>query len=103
MQKEHVLDVYRVGTHNKNDFDEVMPIVQISIGNCEIMNVSLDGGYRINIISEHLQRKLGLKKPQSTPFMVRMVDQRKVQPLGLIQNFKIDLVRCTFKILITML
>jgi hypothetical protein len=67
------------------------------------MDVLLDGGSKVNIISKHLQKKLGLKKPQSTPFMVRMVDQKKVQPIGLIQNFKINLTGCTFKILTTML
>jgi hypothetical protein len=61
MQKEHVSDVCIVGTHHTNDFDEAMPVVQVSIGNCEIMDVLLDGGSRINIIFEH--RKLGLKKP----------------------------------------
>ncbi len=35
--------------------------------------------------------------------MVRMVDQRKTQPVGLILNLKIDLTRCTFKISIIML
>jgi hypothetical protein len=32
-----------------------------------------------------------------------MVDQRKVQPIGLIKNFKINLVGCDYKILITIL
>jgi hypothetical protein len=50
MQKEHVPDVCKVSTHHKIDFDEVMPIVQISIGNYEIMGILLDGGYRVNII-----------------------------------------------------
>jgi len=54
MQEEHVLDVCRDGIHHKNDFNEIMPIVQVSIGNCEIMNVLLDGGFGINIIFEHL-------------------------------------------------
>jgi len=54
MQKEHVTYVGRFGTHHKNDFDEVMPVVQVCIGNCEIMGVLLDGGFGINIISEHL-------------------------------------------------
>jgi hypothetical protein len=57
MQDEHVLDLCKVGTHHKNDFNEVMPIVQVSIGNCEIMDVLLDGGYRVNIIFEHLRKK----------------------------------------------
>jgi hypothetical protein len=62
MEEEHGPYVCKVGTHHKNDFDEVMPIVQMSIGNYEIMDVLLDGSFRINIIFEHLQRKLGLKK-----------------------------------------
>jgi hypothetical protein len=33
---------------------------------------------RVYIIFEHLRRKLGLEKPQSTLFMVRMVDHIKV-------------------------
>jgi hypothetical protein len=67
-----------------NNFDEVMPIVQISIGNCEIMDVLLDGGFGVNIISKHLWRKLGLKKLRLVPFMVRMTNQIKVQLVGLI-------------------
>jgi hypothetical protein len=84
MQKKHVSDVCIVGTHHKNDCDEVLPITQVSIGNCEIMDVLLDGGFGVNIIFEHLRRKLGLKKPQSALFMVRMANQRKVQLVGLI-------------------
>jgi hypothetical protein len=72
MQEEHVSDVYRICTHHKNDFDEVMPIVQVSIGNYEIMDVLLDGEFGVNMIYEHLWRKLGLKKPWSMPFKVRM-------------------------------
>jgi hypothetical protein len=63
MQEEHLLNVCKVGTHHKNNFNEVMPIVQASIGNCETIDVLLNGGFGINIISKHLQRKLDLKKP----------------------------------------
>ncbi len=44
MQEEHVPNVCRIGTHHKNDFDKVMPVVQVCIGNYEIMDVLLDGG-----------------------------------------------------------
>ncbi len=27
LQEEHEMDVYRIGTHHKNDFNEVMPFV----------------------------------------------------------------------------
>jgi hypothetical protein len=54
MQEEHVLDVCKVGTHHKNDFDEVMLVVQISIENCEIMDALLDASFGVNIIFEHI-------------------------------------------------
>jgi hypothetical protein len=47
MQEEHVHNVCTVGTHHKNDFDEVKLVVQVSIGNYEIMDVLLDGGFEI--------------------------------------------------------
>jgi hypothetical protein len=58
---------------------------------------------RCEYIFEILKKKLGLRKPKLTPFVVRMVDQRKVQPIGLIRSLKIDLVGCEYKISITML
>jgi len=61
-----------------------MHVVQVCIGNCKIVDVLLDGGFKVNIIYEHLQRKLNFKKLHSMPFMVRMAYQRKVQLMGLI-------------------
>ncbi len=57
----------------------------------------------MNITSERLKKKLGLKKPQLAAFVVRMVDQRKVQLMGLIKNLKIDFKGCVHKISITIL
>ncbi len=54
MQEEHVPNVCKVGTHHKNDFDKVMPIVQVSIENYEITDVLLDVRFGVNIIFEHL-------------------------------------------------
>jgi hypothetical protein len=51
MENEHVPPMCKIGTHHKNDFDKVMHVVQISIGNYEIVDVLLDGGSRVNIIS----------------------------------------------------
>ncbi len=58
----------------------------------------LDGEFGVNIISKSLRKKLGLRKPQPTLFVVCMVDQQKVQPMGLIEILKIDLVGCVYKI-----
>ncbi len=90
-------------TTKVEDFDEVMPIVQVWVKKFEVRDVLLDSGSDVNIIFESLRKKLKLKKIQLTPFVVWMVDQRKVQPIGLIKNFKINLVGCDYKILITIL
>jgi hypothetical protein len=54
MQKEHVPNVCKFSTHHKNDFDEVMPVVQVCVRNYEIMDVLLDDGFGVNIIFERL-------------------------------------------------
>jgi hypothetical protein len=42
-----------------------------------VRDVLLDGGFDVNI-SKSLRKKLGLKKPKTTPFVVKVVDQRNV-------------------------
>ncbi len=45
------------------DFDEVMPIVQVWVGKFEIRDVLLDDGSSVNIISKSLRKSFGLKRP----------------------------------------
>jgi hypothetical protein len=48
-----------------------MAVVQVRIGRIRMgLSVLLDGGSSINIILEGLWKKLRLKKPQPTLFMV---------------------------------
>jgi len=103
MKMNQVTNVCKVNIIKVEDFDEVIPIVQVRIGKFEVRHVLLDGGSSVNIISESLKKKLGLKKPQLASFVVHMANQRKVQSMGLIQNLKIDLVACVYKILVTIL
>ncbi len=66
------------------------------MGKFKVRNVLLDGGSSVNIISKSLRTKLGLNRPQSTPFVVQMADQWKVYPIDLIMNLKINLVGCDY-------
>jgi hypothetical protein len=59
----------KVTTIKIEDFDEAILIVQV----CGL----LDGGSSVNIIYRSLRKKLGLKKPKSTFFVIRMVNQKK--------------------------
>jgi hypothetical protein len=57
----------------------------------------------VNIILEVVRRKLGSRKLQLTTFNVQMANQRKVYPIGLICHLKIELGRCTYKKIVTIL
>jgi len=54
--------------------------------------VLLDGGSRIYIIVEQLKLRLGLSKPKSTPYNLRMEDQTTTKPMGLIKDLKMFII-----------
>lgn len=70
---KEVVDVYRVTTSKVEDFDKPMFVVQEGVRKLGVK----DGGSRANIISEELIKKLGLKRPQPTPCMVHMTNQKE--------------------------
>jgi hypothetical protein len=61
MKEDQVAYVCKV-TKKVEDFDEVMPVIQVWVGKFEIRDVLLDNGSNVNIIFESLKKKLGLKK-----------------------------------------
>jgi hypothetical protein len=97
IKTNQVMNVCKVSPVKVKDFDEAIPVVQVRVGKFEIRNVLLDGRFGVNIILESLRKKLELRKLQPTSFIMRMVDQWKVQPMGLIQNLKINLAGCVYK------
>ncbi len=98
MKEPQVTDVCKVTTMKIIFFYETMVVVQVQVG---IFEVLLDGRFDVNISLESLRKKLRLRKPQPTMFVIKMVDQRKVQPL--IRNLKIDLGAYVYKISIIIL
>jgi len=66
------------------DFNIEMLVITARIKHYTIYNVLLDRGSRVNIITEELCQKLGYRKLKLTPFTIKMADQRKVTPLGII-------------------
>lgn len=56
------------------DFDEVMLVVQVHVGRFGVRDVLLDNESNVNIISKSLRKKVELRKPKPTPFVVRMAD-----------------------------
>jgi hypothetical protein len=78
MEEAYIDNVCKVTTTKVEDFDKATLIVQICIGKFRMKDVLLDNEFSVNINLKSLRKKLGLRKPKLTPFVVRMVDQRKV-------------------------
>ena len=72
------------------DYDEEMPMITVVTKNKRVPNVLIDGGSGVNIITNALRKKLGLINIETAPFTIKMADQRKMVPVGLIKNLKID-------------
>jgi hypothetical protein len=51
-----------------------MVVIQVQIGKNTIEDVLLDGGSRVNIVTEQLRLRLGLPKPKLAPHNLRMAD-----------------------------
>ena len=71
-------------------FDEEMPMISVIVKNKRIPNALIDGGSGVNIITDTLRKKLGLKKIEPAPFTIKMADQRKVMPKGIIRDVCLD-------------
>ncbi len=69
--------------------DNHMAIIQVQIGKNTIENVLLNGGSRVNIITNELRLRLGLSNPKPAPCNLKMADQTTTKPLGLIKDLKI--------------
>ena len=71
-------------------FDEEMPMISVVVKNKCVSNPLIDGGTGVNIITDTLRRKLGLKKIEPAPFTIKMANQRKVMPKGNIRDVCLD-------------
>jgi len=73
------------------DFDIEMLVITARIKHYTIHNVLLDEGSGVNIITEELCRKLGYRKLEPAPFTIKMADQRKVTPLRILRDLRIEI------------
>jgi hypothetical protein len=85
-----------VETHSKLDIttievDNPKVVIQVQVGKNIVEDVLIDGGASVNIIIKNLRIKLGLPKPRSAPYHLRMADHSMTKPLRFIKNLKIHI------------
>ncbi len=56
-----------------------------------VKTILLDGGFRVNIIINDLQKKLRLPTPRLAPYTLKMVDQKLTKPMGITRDLKIHI------------
>ena len=64
--------------------------------NCKSISSIVDGGSGINIISHKLYDEWNLPPMEPTPFTIKLADQSKVAPLGLVKNVPVRIVGVRF-------
>lgn len=57
-----------------------MLIILVIMNNKIIPNALIDGGLRVNIITNALKGRLGLKKMEPVPFVLKIANPKKVMP-----------------------
>jgi hypothetical protein len=65
-----------------------MVVIQVKIGINIIDDILLDGGSKVNIITEQLRTKLRLPKLKIVPYNVQMANQTTTKLVGLIRDLK---------------
>ena len=68
-------------------------IPEISVGHRGVVipQVLIDGGARVNIVTRATCEKMGWLDWLPAQFLVRMADQRRVRPLGILQGIVLDI------------
>ena len=80
------------------EVDTTVAGVAVQIRGQTVPRVLLDGGSGVNIISEIMAKELGITEMQPAPFAVKMADQRRVRPLGIVRQEEINIEGCTFPV-----
>ncbi|KAL3683534.1 hypothetical protein R1sor_001556 [Riccia sorocarpa] len=77
---------------------DIGPVLQIQVKGMRLPNILIDGGSGANVISAELYEKLKDIALHLAPFNLKMADQRRVLPLGMVKNLPIRIKDMTFDI-----
>jgi hypothetical protein len=66
--------------------DPGAPTVDVMIDGSLILGIQIDGGSSVNLMNQETMDEIGLTRMIPTPIILRMADQRKVKPLGILKQ-----------------
>ncbi|MCO5577846.1 hypothetical protein L7F22_031681 [Adiantum nelumboides] len=80
------------------DVDYRLPVISVKMEKMFMPGVLIDGGSGVNVLPEETCRKLNITCWDPAPFQVKMADQRRIQPLGIVRNTVIEIGGLKFKV-----
>ncbi|MCO5591948.1 hypothetical protein L7F22_045941 [Adiantum nelumboides] len=80
------------------DVDYRVPVISVKMEQMFMPGVLIDGGSGVNVLPEETCRKLNITCWDPAPFQVKMADQRRIQPLGIVRNTVIEIGGLKFKV-----
>ncbi|MCO5579663.1 hypothetical protein L7F22_033520 [Adiantum nelumboides] len=80
------------------DVDYRLPVISVKMEQMFMPGVLIDGGSGVNVLPEKTCRKLNITCWDPAPFQVKMADQRRIQPLGIVRNTVIEIGGLKFKV-----
>lgn len=85
-RKEKLPAVYRV-----EGGDLGPPEIEVEIGGCVIQKVPVDSGSGVNIMTEETANSLGFQTFEPTSRVLRLADQTRRMPLGMLSNVRTNI------------
>ncbi|MCO5557151.1 hypothetical protein L7F22_010709 [Adiantum nelumboides] len=82
----------------RNISDVRVPVISVKMEQMFMPGVLIDGGSGMNVLPEETCRKLNITCWDPAPFQVKMADQRRIQPLGIVRNRVIEIGGLKFKV-----
>lgn len=83
---------------NLEDVDFKIPTIKVEFDGRIFEEVLLDGGSGVNILLEMVYLSMAVQNLDPAPFQVKMADQRRLQPLGILKEQRITISGLHFKV-----
>ena len=91
-KRAKIVDVHDIS------MDPGAPTVDVFIDGCSIQGAQIDSGSSVNLMSAETIEEIGLTNMTTTPIILRMADQSRVKPLGIVRRVPTLIGGISFKI-----
>ena len=78
--------------------DVSAPTMEVEMGDYFIVEVLIDGGFGVNIMTYETMQKSGLNNLKLIPFVIQLANQQLIKPMGILRGVKMVMSSLTFSV-----